>query len=380
VKKLILLIVSLTMLMGGVLRAQDITGNWQGTLTPPSGKELRIILQITKDDGRLRASMYSIDQGAQPFKAASVVLDGSTFKYAVDVIGGSYEGKLSADGKSITGTWTQGTTPLPLNLVKPAKEAAWEIPAPPPPPKLMAADADPAFDVATIKPNDTGATRMQGLTIHGRNFATRASSLEDLITFAYEVQVKQVIGGPDWMEKDRYDIAAVPDQEGAPNPEQVRIMIRKLLADRFKLKFHKEKRELSAFVLTVGKDGSKLTPTQMNGPLPGLGFGPGKGGVTLHMMNGQTADLTAFLQQLVLDRPVVDQTGLTGKFDVNVTFSPDDSQFNGNPLPFAKPAEGVEAAPSLFEAFQETLGLKLEAKKTQVDVIAIDHVEKPSAN
>ena len=78
-KKLILLIVSLTMLMGGVLRAQDITGNWQGTLTPPSGKELRIILQITKDDGRLRASMYSIDQGAQPFKAASVVLDGSTF-------------------------------------------------------------------------------------------------------------------------------------------------------------------------------------------------------------------------------------------------------------------------------------------------------------
>ena len=182
------------------------------------------------------------------------------------------------------------------------------------------------------------------------------------------------------MDKDRYDIAAVPDQEGAPNPEQVRIMIRKLLADRFKLTFHKEKRELSAFVLTVGKDGPKLTPTQLNGPLPGLGFGPGKGGVTLHMMNGRMEDFTGFLQQLVLDRPVVDQTGLAGKFDVNVTFSPDDSQFNGNLPPFAKPVEGVEPAPSLFDAIQTQLGLKLEAKKTQVDVIAIDHVEKPSAN
>ena len=379
-KKLMLLIVSLVALMGGSLRAQDITGNWQGTLTPPSGKELRIILQLTKDDGRLKGTMYSIDQGAQPFKASSVVLDGSTFKYSVDVIGGSYEGKLSADGKAISGTWTQGTNPLPLNLVRPAKEAAWEIPAPPPPPKLMAADANPSFDVATIKPNDSGATRMQGLTIRGRNFATRASSLSDLIAFAYEVQFKQIVGGADWMDKDRYDIAAVPDQDGAPNPEQVRIMIRKLLADRFKLTFHKEKRELSAFVLTVGKDGSKLTPTQLNGPLPGLGFGPGKGGVALHMMNGRMVDLTAFLQQLVLDRPVVDQTGLAGKFDLNVTFSPDDSQFNGNLPPFAKPAEGVEPAPPLFEAIQEQLGLKLEAKKTQVDVIAIDHVEKPSAN
>ena len=379
-KKMLLCIVALTALIGGSLRAQDITGTWQGSLTPPSGKELRIVLQFSKDDGKLKAIMYSIDQGAQPIKASSVTLDGSALKCTVDMIGGSYEGKLSADGKSIAGTWTQGATPLPLNLARATKETAWEIPAPPPPPKLMAADADPSFEVATIKPNDSGATSMQGLTLRGRNFATRASSLGDLISFAYEVQAKQIVGGPDWIDKDRYDIAAVPDQEGSPNPEQVRIMIRKLLADRFKLTFHHEKRELSAFVLSVGKNGQKITPTEIKGSLPGLGMQPGAGGLTLIVRNGTMEDFTGFLQTLVLDRPVVDQTAITGKFDFSIKFTPDDSQFNGHPPSLPKQADDAEAAPSLFEAIEQQVGLKLEAKKTQVTVIAIDHVDKPSAN
>ena len=382
-KKLMLCLIALVALMGVSLRAQgttDITGNWQGTLTPPNGKELRLILSVSKDDNRLNSVLHVLDQGAPPFKASSTILDGSTFKCAIDMIGLSYEAKLSSDGKTLTGTWTQGTTPLPLNLVRATKETAWEIPAPPPPPKLMAADADPSFDVATIKPNDTGATSMQGLTIRGRNFATRASSLGDLISFAYNVQIKQISGGPDWMTKDRYDIAAVPDQEGAPNAEQVRIMIRKLLADRFKLTFHHEKRELSAFVLTTAASGSKLTPTESKGSLPGLFYGPGKGGIGLHVMNATMGDFTSFLQQAVLDRPVVDQTSLTGKYDFTFVFTPDDSQFNGHPPQLPKPADDVEAAPSLFEAIQQSLGLKLEAKKAMADVIAIDHVEKPSAN
>ena len=209
--------------------------------------------------------MYSIDQGAMEIKASSVSLDGGTFKLAVDMIGGTYEGKLSADGKTITGTWTQGPTPIPLVLTKATKETAWEIPAPPPPPKLMAADADPAFDVATIKPNDSGATSMQQLTLNGRDFQTKASSLSDLIAFAYNVQAKQIIGAPEWTERDRYDIAAVPDQEGAPSVEQLKIMVRKLLAERFQLKFHDDKRDMSAFVISVGKGGEKLTPTTDEG-------------------------------------------------------------------------------------------------------------------
>jgi uncharacterized protein (TIGR03435 family) len=356
----------------------DIAGNWQGTL--PAEKSLRIVVKIAKADKGWSATMYSIDQGAYPIKTTSITLDGSTLKYAVDLIGGNYEGTLSADGNSIVGTWTQGPKPLPLTLVRATKETAWEIPAPPPPPKLMAADADPSFDVATIKPNDSGKPNMFGLKVQGRNFRAVNASLGDLIAFAFDVQAKQIVGGPDWINKDRYDIAGVPDKEGTPNVNQLQSMMRKLLADRFKLTYHNEKRELSAYVLTVGKNGPKLKPTQLNGPLPGLGMRPGPGGLTLMVINAKMTDFTGFMQMLVLDRPVVDRTGLDGKFDFQCKFTPDDSQFNGHPPPLPKQADDAEIAPNLFEALQQQDGLKLAAEKTPVEVIAIDHVEKPSAN
>jgi uncharacterized protein (TIGR03435 family) len=375
-KKLMGLVLAVAAMVGVGARAQDVTGQWQGTLK--AGKDLRIIAKITKDDGKLGATMYSIDQGAQGFKATGVKLDGSTFRFQIDLIGGFYEGKLSGDGKSIVGTWTQGPTPLPLTLVKATVETAWEIPAPPAPPKLMAADADASFDVATIKPNASGETHMQGLTMQGRNFKIRNGSLGDLVGFAYDVQRKQIVDAPSWTDTDRYDVDAVPDKEGAPSPQQLRVMVRKLLADRFGMKFHQEKRDLPAFVLAVGKGGQKIQPTQLNGPLPGFGMRPGAGGLTLNVINAKMEEFTSFLQMMVLDRPVVNQTGLTGKYDFKVTFTPDDSQFNGHP---PKLPEGTEAsAANLFDAMQDQAGLKLSAEKTAVDVVVIDHVEKPSAN
>ena len=355
----------------------DITGDWQGTLQ--AGKSLRTIVKISKGEKGLAVKMYSIDQGGQQISASSASFDGSTFKYAVDMIGGSYTGTVSADGNSIVGTWTQGPNPLSFTLVRATKETAWEIPAPRPPPKMMAADANPAFDVATIKPNDKGATSMQRLTINGRNFVTVASSLTDLIGFAYKLQTKRILGAPDWSDRDRYDINATVDTEGAMSDKQLRSAVRKLLEDRFKLTVHQDKKELPAFVLTVAKTGPKLTPTEVTGPLPGLGFSPGPTGVTLVVRNGLISEFDELLQSMVLDRPVVDQTGIPGKFDISVTFTPDDSQFHGHPPPIKK-ADDVEAAPSLFEAIQQKLGLKLEAQKAPVPVIVLDHVEKPSAN
>jgi len=384
VKKLLLPLISILALIALAVapasaQAPDITGNWQGTLKTPK-QDLRIILVFAKDGPKLTATMYSIDQTPQPFKASSASLDGSAVKFAINLIGGTFEGKLNSDTQTIDGTWTQGSEPMPFVLTKPAKDAAWEIPAPPPPPKLMAADADPSFDVATIKPNNSGGQGLQGLNVNGRNFSTKNSSLVDIITFAYGVHPKQLAGLPDWASTYRFDIAAVPDVDGDPNVDQLRVMVRKLIVERFGLKYHHEKKELSAFVLTVGKGGSKLTPTQLTGSLPGLGFGKGKGGITLNVINGTMGDFTSFMQIILLDRPVVDQTNLAGKFDFNVTFTPDDSMFNGhNPVPKSN-NDDVEAAPTLFDALLQTTGLKLTAEKTQVDTMVIDHAEKPSAN
>jgi uncharacterized protein (TIGR03435 family) len=365
----------------------DIVGIWQGTLNPPNApKGVRFVIKISKgSDGSYKAAMYNADQGSPPMNFSKVTLQGADVEFATPMV--TIEGKLSADGKTIDGSFNGGgPKPLAISFARTAPEDAWPIPEAP---KPMAADADPAFDVATIKPNDSGATQMRGLVIRGREFRTNASSLQDLISFGYSVQSKQIVEGPAWISSDRYDITALPNAEGVPNTEQVRVMIRKLLADRFALKFHHEKREMSAYVLEVAKSGHKLTPDESKGNLPGLGFRPGTDGVTLVVGNATMADFTGFLQVLVLDRPVVDRTNLTGKFDFKCTFTPDDSQFNGHPpkLPAPAGADGAQsptadtaAAPSLYEAMEKQLGLKLTAEKTMVDVIVIDHVEKPSAN
>jgi uncharacterized protein (TIGR03435 family) len=366
-------------------KGQDIADTWQGTLH--AGKDSRTVVKISKaDDGGYKAVFYRIDQGGDGIPVTKITLDGTTVKMTLILIGGTYEGKLSSDGKTITGTWSQGPNPLPLNLTLATPETEWTIPPPAPKIPPMDANADPSFEVATIKPNESGAPSLQGITMNGRNFRTRNSSLGDLIHFAYDVQTKQIVNAPEWMEKDRYDIAAVLEEQGVPNAAQVKIMIRKLLADRFKLTFHHDKKELSAYLLTVAKDGQKLTPTQRPGPQPGIGFRPGTGGLTLMVMNATMADFTGFLQVLVLDRPVVDETGLKGNFDFQCTFTPDESQFNGHP-PMPPPQQtgtantsSAPSAPSLYDAFQQQLGLKLSAKKTSVDVIVIDHVEKPSEN
>jgi non-heme chloroperoxidase len=110
---------------GSLLHAQDITGNWQGALIIPQGKPLRIVLQVTRDDsGALKAKLYSIDQGPEGNRLDSITVQDSTVKFVLGMVQGSYEGKLSPDGNSITGKWTQGS-PLPLDLQKATKDTAW---------------------------------------------------------------------------------------------------------------------------------------------------------------------------------------------------------------------------------------------------------------
>jgi non-heme chloroperoxidase len=121
----------LAVLLAGCHHAQDITGNWQGTLIIPQGKPLRILLQFTRDDsGTPKATFYSIDQGSEGYRADSITMQDPTVKFVLRFVQGSYEGKLSADGNSITGTWIQGS-PLPLNFQRATKATAWPLDASP---------------------------------------------------------------------------------------------------------------------------------------------------------------------------------------------------------------------------------------------------------
>jgi uncharacterized protein (TIGR03435 family) len=356
---------------------QDLTGTWQGTLHV--GQDLRLVLKVTKaDGGAYAATAYSIDQGGGAIPVAKLTLEGTTVKMAVTAIGGTYEGKLSADGSTIVGTWSQGPNPLPLTYVRSTPATEWSIPKPPPPIPPMAANADPSFEVVTIKPSKPDDQR-RAFIVNGNQFHIINQPLTQIISFAYDVQAKQVVGLPDWGTTDKFDIDGKPDGEGAPSGKQWKIMIQKMLVDRFRFTFHKDKKELSVYVLSVSKTGQKMTKNDSdpNG-LPGLFF-RGKLG-DLGVRNALMTDFTGLMQSVVLDRPVLDQTGLTGRFDFTLKWTPDDSQFAGMGGGIPPPTEAPDAPPNLYTAIQEQIGLKLEATRAPADVMVIDHVEKPSAN
>lgn len=373
-KHFVLWMFAVAALTGSALQAQNLAGNWQGTLDA-GGQKLRIVLRISLEDDKLKATLFAIDQPAPGRPASTVTKDGSTVKIAFAGVGG-YEGKLSGDGNSLTGSWTQAA-PIPLILTRATPATAWTIPEPPPPQKAMRADVDPVFEVATIKPSaaDEGFSLLVGRA-GGNTFSTTAASLRTLVQFANGIHPRQVMNGPAWLDSEKYDITGKPEQEGIPSIPQLRVMVRKLLEDRFKLVSHREKKELSVYAITIAKGGPKLTPHQgPAGILPGFGLGRG----LLSVQNSTMAEFAGFLQAQVLDQPVVDQTGLTDRFDFSAKYTPDASQLTpGAPAPPV--SNDADAPPDLFTAFQQQLGLKLESTKAPVDVVVIDKVEKPSDN
>lgn len=367
-------LVALVAVSAGTLRAQDVAATWQGTLQA-GGQALRIVIKITNEGG-LKAVMYSLDQGGAGLPG-TVAVDGSVVKISMPGIGGAYEGRLNADGRSLSGTWSQGGGSLPLTLARATAETAWAVPAGAARPVPMAATATPSFEVATIKPSRPD-TPGKLITVRGRMIVTVNTTVSDLATFAYGLHPKQLAGGPSWLESDKFDLNGEPDTPGVPNTNQLRGMLQKLLTDRFKFAFHHDKRELSVYALTVLKSGHKLTKNDTNpNGLPGLFFrGPGVFPVT----NATMADFAGTMQAVVLDRPVVDQTGLAGRYDFTLTWTPDETQFGGRGGGLAPPADPSTAPPGLFTAIQEQLGLKFESTKEPVDVLVVDHVEKPTEN
>jgi uncharacterized protein (TIGR03435 family) len=233
------------------------------------------------------------------------------------------------------------------------------------------AGAPAVFEVASIKLNKSGA--------RGGRFSTETSGivatnmpLRTFIKAAYGVQDYQLSGGPGWLDSERYDIAA--KSEGAVLDDKLLLMLRALLEDRFKLTLHREKKELPGYALVIGKSGLKVHEVEHEGK-SWTRFGRGS-------LNGHEVSMPALADALSgrLGRPVVDSTGIKGFFDVNLEWTPDQSQPRGpkesvEPLP-ADDGDG----PTIFTALQEQLGLKLEPRKGPVEILVIDRIEKPSEN
>jgi uncharacterized protein (TIGR03435 family) len=230
------------------------------------------------------------------------------------------------------------------------------------------------FEAASIKPSapaQPGEFRIGVRMLPGGRVSMSGVTAKILIQQAYGVRDFQIIGGPSWMGVDRYDITAKP--EGAANPDQVKVMIQGLLAERFQLKFHRETRELPTYALVVGKGGPKIHESEVDKSSEkprGTQMSVGRG--QLDVKSAPMAALTNHLGQ-VLGRSVIDKTELLGNYDFKLEWTPDDNQGDGG-----VPADSQR--PSIFTAVQDQLGLKLESTKGPVEILVVDRVEKASDN
>jgi uncharacterized protein (TIGR03435 family) len=234
-----------------------------------------------------------------------------------------------------------------------------------------------AFEVASIKPDPNPAgrfIRMQTAT----QFTVHNHTVRTLLAAAYNLSPNEILGGPPLVDSDHWAIVA---KTPAPRPtlEQQMAMLRQLLADRFQVRFHREPKEMGIYALTVAKGGPKLKPSKLDPDANPAGPPPLIFVVSLPVLklaaHYASMDDFATLLQRALERPVADQTGLTGRYDFDLEFTPDETLYGGA-------FEGAEDAskPGLLAALQDQLGLKLNATKGPANALVIDHAERPTEN
>jgi uncharacterized protein (TIGR03435 family) len=223
----------------------------------------------------------------------------------------------------------------------------------------------PAFSVAVIRPSaqDVKFERDGKTDTQPGHLMMKDVTVQTCIKWAYGVQRAQVIG-PDDLEQIHYDIEAKADEPA--DEAQLKLMLQTLLAERFGLKFHREKRELKGYAMTVVKPSSKLHPSEGDGKM--YRENSAVGTVAKFITMQEFADFMAG----PLETPVQDQTGLKGKYDLVLDFT--------KYLPMEERAMKPDFTGIIFAAMQGELGLKLQSEKIIVDVMVVDHVEKPSEN
>ena len=234
-----------------------------------------------------------------------------------------------------------------------------------------------AFEVASVKENTSGGFGAGIDYPAGGRLTAENMSPKMLIASAFRIQPFQISGGPSWFESAKYDIEG--KSESIATPDQLREMLRTLLVQRFHLQSHEESKQMTVYTLSVAKGGIKMTPSKFDENDRRNGVRSNRG-----RLSGQHVPVSILAQILSnqLSRVVIDGTNLSGVFDFILEWTPDVGE-----APSAKdgmipsqPSADAPVAPSLVTALQEQLGLRLESSKGPVDILVIDHAEKPAAN
>jgi uncharacterized protein (TIGR03435 family) len=235
------------------------------------------------------------------------------------------------------------------------------------------------FDVASIKPNNSGAVgeQVRFYPPSGRVMMTNVT-VKRMIQNAYQLQDQQIAGGPAWIASDHFDIVANSEAANL-SPQQRWVMVRALLADRFKLKMHTEPREQAVFALVVsrrdGSLGEHLKRSAADCAPPAAPRGVITGGPGRMNLRGVTMDVVAAQLSARVGRSVLDRSGLEGRYDLDLEFSPPLQAATADPASIDRPA--ADGA-SIYTAVQEQLGLKLDSQKAPVEVTVIDSIEHPT--
>ena len=261
-------------------------------------------------------------------------------------------------------------------------------------PQNTAAPSPPyEYEAASIKPSKGPAPGGKiGVWAAPDGFSAWFITLQQIISVAYGVERFQISGGPSWLPSERFDIEAKMDAATADALEKLsqdqrglagQQMLQTLLANRFQLTVHRETNELTIYKLVIAKGGPKLREAKPDGTHPGAGSM--QGSVLSGKVTAQAVPIAELAHELtqMLGHPVLDKTELKGVYDFELQFTPDDRlqpPSGRAPNERLPPPPADSNAPSLFDALKEQLGLKLESGKGPVEVIVIDHVERPSAN
>jgi len=224
---------------------------------------------------------------------------------------------------------------------------------------LCAQPAPPRFEVASVKPNTTASPNSGGVRTSSGRLTVDNETLKRCIYNAYGVGPNQVVGGPDWLSTDRFNIEAKPEQP-VKDDALLMAMLQTLLADRFKLVVHRETRSIQAYVLEVAKNGPKLEKADESGSSTSNSRGR-------IVARNSSMDHFAEVLSRQMELPVLNHTALDGLFNLKLEWNPQITDPNA-------------VGPTVFTALQEQLGLRLRSQKTPVEMIVVDHAEKPAGN